>query len=469
MASSTDVDPEEEAFVDAILAAPADDAPRLVYSDWLLERGDPRGELIAVQCARLRLEEAGERRSDAYRTARRRERQLLAEHIKSWVDPVGLRNWHGTHERGLFARLTISVAGLRTRWPVFARWPLRSMTLASARESAVVLGDIRWVMGLPQSTNLEHLRLMTAYGEVGLDPRRLVRELASAGHLPDDLVVWPRDELLPVYPLRPCVNEVHFWSLDPRTLASIPRTEWPALRSFYLGSSEMAPEELLRILLGPSLRSLEVLSLMDVAEPCATEIFERCAFPALRSFSLRRGRGDAYPGAIARAFVRNGTGTKLKELRAAFVLDEELAGTIATTRFEVLQLHATPAGAHLLLGGAPLERLHELTLDHGADAAEVMRALDTDALPALAKLALSSMPLADDGAVALAAARALDGVLDIDLTRCGIGDRGGRALAESVHLARVDTLDLRENPINDGYVRWLLSEQWQHATVHLDR
>ena len=31
----------------AVLAAPDDDAPRMVYADWLIERGDPRGELIA--------------------------------------------------------------------------------------------------------------------------------------------------------------------------------------------------------------------------------------------------------------------------------------------------------------------------------------------------------------------------------------------------------------------------------------
>lgn len=36
----------------AVLAAPDDDAPRLVYADWLTERGDPWGELIALQIAR---------------------------------------------------------------------------------------------------------------------------------------------------------------------------------------------------------------------------------------------------------------------------------------------------------------------------------------------------------------------------------------------------------------------------------
>lgn len=43
---------DEAALIAAIEAAPDDDAPRMVYADWLLERGDPRGELIQIQTAR---------------------------------------------------------------------------------------------------------------------------------------------------------------------------------------------------------------------------------------------------------------------------------------------------------------------------------------------------------------------------------------------------------------------------------
>jgi uncharacterized protein (TIGR02996 family) len=35
---------DEAAFLNAILANPEDDAPRLVYADWLEERGDPATE-----------------------------------------------------------------------------------------------------------------------------------------------------------------------------------------------------------------------------------------------------------------------------------------------------------------------------------------------------------------------------------------------------------------------------------------
>lgn len=40
---------EEEALLAAIAAAPADALPRLVYADWLEERGDKRAEFIRLQ------------------------------------------------------------------------------------------------------------------------------------------------------------------------------------------------------------------------------------------------------------------------------------------------------------------------------------------------------------------------------------------------------------------------------------
>jgi uncharacterized protein (TIGR02996 family) len=42
----------EDELLAAVVRAPDDDGPRLIYADWLEERGDPaRAELIRVQCA----------------------------------------------------------------------------------------------------------------------------------------------------------------------------------------------------------------------------------------------------------------------------------------------------------------------------------------------------------------------------------------------------------------------------------
>jgi uncharacterized protein (TIGR02996 family) len=42
---------DDQAFLDAIRANPGDDALRLVYADWLEERGDPRGEFLRLESA----------------------------------------------------------------------------------------------------------------------------------------------------------------------------------------------------------------------------------------------------------------------------------------------------------------------------------------------------------------------------------------------------------------------------------
>jgi uncharacterized protein (TIGR02996 family) len=42
---------KEDPFIRAILAAPEDESPRLIYSDWLDEQDDPRAEYLRIDCA----------------------------------------------------------------------------------------------------------------------------------------------------------------------------------------------------------------------------------------------------------------------------------------------------------------------------------------------------------------------------------------------------------------------------------
>ena len=64
----------EVALLDAIYANPDDDAPRLIYADWLQECGDPRGEFIVMQFASKRDLAA--------------ERELIKKHKKAWLGPL---------------------------------------------------------------------------------------------------------------------------------------------------------------------------------------------------------------------------------------------------------------------------------------------------------------------------------------------------------------------------------------------
>jgi uncharacterized protein (TIGR02996 family) len=73
------IDRETE-LLELICSAPDHDAHRLVYADWLLERGDPRGEFIALQYKK-------EREALDSRQAHR-ERQLLRDHGEAWLGPL---------------------------------------------------------------------------------------------------------------------------------------------------------------------------------------------------------------------------------------------------------------------------------------------------------------------------------------------------------------------------------------------
>lgn len=74
------------ALLAAIRAAPDDDAPRLIYADWLEEHGQPeRAEFIRVQCELARNDSP---------TLRQREAELMTEHHDVFAGPLaapGLR------------------------------------------------------------------------------------------------------------------------------------------------------------------------------------------------------------------------------------------------------------------------------------------------------------------------------------------------------------------------------------------
>lgn len=62
-----------------VVASPEDTEARLIYADALMERGDPKGEFIALQCSRKQEATPGER-----------ERALLQEHGRAWLGRAGL-------------------------------------------------------------------------------------------------------------------------------------------------------------------------------------------------------------------------------------------------------------------------------------------------------------------------------------------------------------------------------------------
>jgi len=98
---------DDATFLGAIRASPEDDCSRLVYADWLEERGAPRGEFIRVQVALAHLPEDNDRWADLAA----REQLLLEQHEAEWARPL-----HPFCDRWAFPRGFVEWVRLRGKY-----------------------------------------------------------------------------------------------------------------------------------------------------------------------------------------------------------------------------------------------------------------------------------------------------------------------------------------------------------------
>jgi uncharacterized protein (TIGR02996 family) len=125
---------DERALLDAVIAEPDADGPRLVYADWLQQHGDAaRGELIAVQCALARLDNIEE-----HNRLKARDFELVKQHGNTWCAAIGIgevrNNWYPTvwaadFHRGFIEALEMPANAFAAVPQVFAVEPVRSLTL----------------------------------------------------------------------------------------------------------------------------------------------------------------------------------------------------------------------------------------------------------------------------------------------------------------------------------------------------
>lgn len=129
--------PEAPELIDAILGAPDDDRPRLVYADWLTEQGDPRGEFIQVQCTLGRTifgsDHAASRtgeKSSSIKALELREIALLKKHEKQWLEGLRyFREWHW--RRGFVSSIIGKAADFLSGAGPLSRVPLEAAELSA--------------------------------------------------------------------------------------------------------------------------------------------------------------------------------------------------------------------------------------------------------------------------------------------------------------------------------------------------
>jgi uncharacterized protein (TIGR02996 family) len=181
----------EDAFLEDVREHPDDDAPRLIFADWLDDHGDAdRAEFIRgrVYRARLRGRESPEVVSLSQRAA-----ELLSANWRPWTEPLGRLlgdamhglNWPraGYRPEALshFPRGFVESAEM-TAWrfaeaaeELFTRHPIRQLSLHQAADAAARLAarpELAWVEALAFSD----------YYRAPLDARGMA-ELARSPHL----------------------------------------------------------------------------------------------------------------------------------------------------------------------------------------------------------------------------------------------------------------------------------------------
>jgi uncharacterized protein (TIGR02996 family) len=132
----------------AVEDSPDDDEPRLIYADFLQTRGDPRGELIAVQCALAK-------QPDADGALRQREAELLGAHARAWRAELGVATIAAHFTRGFISEAVVLASDLA------ARGARALETRPSPRWIVVrsTLADIEALAKLPQLARVSSLEV----------------------------------------------------------------------------------------------------------------------------------------------------------------------------------------------------------------------------------------------------------------------------------------------------------------------
>jgi uncharacterized protein (TIGR02996 family) len=148
----------ERAFLEDVIAHPDDDAPRLVFSDWLEDHGDDaRAEFIRLQCRLARIPE-----DDRDRPALlRREGELLKQHGRTWAEPLrgSVDEWG--FRRGFIECIAVQVHsydGFCSRLDdVFAAFPVRAVRLSCQPSAALLLMQRREYLARLVSLDVKEL------------------------------------------------------------------------------------------------------------------------------------------------------------------------------------------------------------------------------------------------------------------------------------------------------------------------
>lgn len=172
-------------FLHAICRAPDDDAPRLMYADWLDEQGnESRAEFIRLQIA-IEGNAAATNANDLRRLEemQRRATTLLTENLEQWEGP--LRDVPETlrYRRGFIEEIEVGANGFAAvAEELLSHWPLRRLQLFWGAEPPHERARfMQTLAGLAPLARLRALDLSDSY--IGSDGARALAVSENLGSL----------------------------------------------------------------------------------------------------------------------------------------------------------------------------------------------------------------------------------------------------------------------------------------------
>jgi uncharacterized protein (TIGR02996 family) len=466
----------EEGFLADVIANPDDDTPRLVFTDWLEENGDPvRAEFIRLQC---RLAQMSQEHSD-YEALDKRMRELLEEHRYRFLGPlVGLLEGGTstdpdqvlTFRRGFVEKVSLRLqAFVRHADDLFANAPLQSVgvyrTFVGLATGLVsTFGSMEERLRRLQEDSLrlnsadrEALTALAACPHMSrIRALSLLSVIMTAGEME---VVARSPYLTNLTDL--CINGANCGDVDLTLLASSPIIE--RLTALTLGDA-FAPDGLRALLHSDHLGPLASLSLWGNRGVGPTGAAVVAGSPRLQSLTtLNLNQTDLGDEGVT-ALATSPYLSRLVNLRLTFneigpAGGRALAASANLANLSALELGDNPLrpeGARALAGSPQLTCLTSLRLGSCAVGTEGAAALaSSPILQRLAYLDLGNNEIGVDGVVALARSTRLTALRDLDLSANGIRDEGARALASSPLTGQLRRLRLEWNDISAAGVEAL--------------
>jgi uncharacterized protein (TIGR02996 family) len=396
----------EDAFLHDILAHPDDDAPRLIYADWLDEHNDPRGEFIRIQCVLAQLSDEDPRRWPL----EQREQQLLRDQRGKWL-PKDIADARCVFRRGFVEEVTLYVHDFLSVFErLLERFPLQYICLRGPINSAEKQRD----------------RERTGWNQIARSPL-LARLHGLNLAFPLDVEGW-----------RSVCESPYLANLQELKITGTSRIEdvvrdWAALTN------------------RPALRSLTLcqnaLNLVDLPA-----LANCCSLTGLRELYLidnlltHRAARVLAEGRLLQQLERLHLDANLLGDTGALIISEWPA-LPRLTRLSLGHNRILPAGMRALAKSHALRELKSLDLFGNISSDDGTSHLAFAEWTRLQALNLRFNGVGDEGVRAIAQTETLSQLTRLNLTANRITSKGARALIESSGLPRLARLDLLRNDI----------------------